>query len=331
MHISGFHYGIDGDLETGFDFIRLQYRSKKNDGSNLEAFIVPALGCSLCRFTVGTKRVIDYDPALLKTGAPDFTGTPVLYPTPNRVRNGVFTWKGKSYRQEKGGRLILEHGLVYDEPWEYAEPSADDTGAVFTAWLDVTPDSPLFAAFPFVHRLTLTFTLTSSGLTIRFDIINKDDKEIPFGFGIHPYFQKLLGNEDTYVSLPARHVMDYTSDLLPTGRLIDVEGTIYDLRGSTRIGDLDMDHVFTGVEPGKSASIEYRRQNLTVNLKASDVFPHLVLYAPRGEKFFCLENQSCSTDAHNLFARGFAKESGLKTVAPGKQITGSVFLETVFI
>ena len=70
----------------------------------LEARIVPGFGCNLARFTVDGRAVIDFDPALL--AAHDFTGTPVLYPTPNRVRDCRFTWKGRVYPQHRAGRDI---------------------------------------------------------------------------------------------------------------------------------------------------------------------------------------------------------------------------------
>jgi aldose 1-epimerase len=55
-----------------------------------------------------------------------------------------------------------------------------------------------------------------------------------------------------------------------------------------------------------------------------------VLYTPRGERYFCLENQTCSTDAHNLFDRGFEGESGLKSVAPDGVHDGSVSYTVLF-
>jgi aldose 1-epimerase len=53
-------------------------------------------------------------------------------------------------------------------------------------------------------------------------------------------------------------------------------------------------------------------------------FTHLVHYTPRGERFFCLENQTCSTDVHNLHAKGFTEAAGLKTVAPRAVHRGAV-------
>ncbi len=61
--------------------------------ARMEARVVPAFGSNLCRFSVGGWNVIDFSLPLLL--AHDYTGTPVLYPTPNRVRNGFFTWRGR--------------------------------------------------------------------------------------------------------------------------------------------------------------------------------------------------------------------------------------------
>ena len=289
---------------------------------SLEAWIVPSHGSNLVRFTVAGRAVIDFDPALLARH--DYTGTPVLYPTPNRVRDGVFRWKGRDYRQLKGGTLVVEHGLAHSEPWQCGEPVIETDGVRLETWLDFRPGAAVFEAFPFPHRLGLEFRVGARGLTVTYTIRNQGESELPFGFGLHPYFQKLAGEEGTFVCLPADSVMEATADLLPTGRLVPVEGTPYDLRRPMAVGNLDLDHVFTGILAGEHARIEYRRLGLTVRLEATPDFSHLVLYTPRGEGFFCLENQTCSTDAHNLYDRGFARESGLKTVPPGQTRQGSV-------
>jgi aldose 1-epimerase len=289
---------------------------------SLEAWIVPSYGSNLARFSVGGKAIIDFDPALLAKH--DYTGTPVLYPTPNRVRNGVVRWRGRDYRQVKRGTLILEHGLAHSEPWSCGEPVIEADGVRLETWLEFRPGSAVFEAFPFAHRLDLEFRLTGRGVTATYTIRNEGSEEVPFGFGLHPYFQKLAGENDTFVTLPADAVMDATSDLLPTGKLLEVGGTIYDLRRPIAVGRLHLDHVFTSLRPGEHARIEYRGLGVTVTLEATPDFTHQVLYTPRGERFFCLENQTCSTDAHNLFDRGFVHESGLKTVKPGETHRGSV-------
>jgi aldose 1-epimerase len=314
------HRQIDPRDDTGS--IILGYTDVLNSSNNLEAWIVPTHGSNLCRFSMGGKAIIGFDPELLVAGKE--TGTLVLYPTPNRVRNGVFRSKGMDYPQFKRGKKILEHGLVRTEAWCSGEAQVAADSASVRTWIDFDRSSPLFEAFPFVHRLGLEFCLMQDGVQVSYTVQNKDDKDIPFGFGLHPYFMKLSGDEGTSVVLPANDVMETTPDLLPTGRLIAVDGTPYDLRQEVKIGTLDLDHVFTNIPQGDFASIHYESLGLRVIVEASSDFSHLVLYSPRGQPDFCLESQTCSTDAHNLYERGFHGESGLKFVQASQSHTGAV-------
>lgn len=317
---NGFYWRLESD-SSGLKFMKLGFSGGDRDNDS-EVWIAVAEGSNMCKFRRGNRDIIDFDPKLLLQK--DYTGTPVLYPTPNRVRNGVFVYKGHIFNQVKGGEPVFEHGLVHDEAWEYEVPAIDGAGVTFRTWIDFAPGRPVFDAFPFKSRLELLYRLELDGVEIKYSVVNNDTRVLPFGFGLHPYFMKLSGEEETYISLPANYVMDYTSDLLPTGRLIDVGGTIYDITRYVPIGKLDMDHVFTGMTGGESAGIEYRSLGIKVTLEATEDFSHLVLYSPRGRDFFCIENQTCSTDAHNLCNMGFIKESGLKVAAPGSTFSGSV-------
>jgi aldose 1-epimerase len=316
------HFSARTERDPDFTFAVLSHDGGGDAARAMEAWIVPACGANLCRFSVGGRNVIDFDRALLL--AHDFTGTPVLYPTPNRVRSGVFRWDGNDYRQCRGGKPVLEHGLAHTEEWAASEPTANGDGARLETWLDFTEGSERHQSFPFPHRLGLSFLLTARGIAITFSITNRGTRTLPFGFGLHPYFTKLGGDEGTLVSLPANAVMEASPDLLPTGRLTDVGGTPFDLRAPVAVGTLDLDHVFTRLRRGAPARIQHRAAGFSIDLEATRDFTHLVLYTPRAEKYFCLENQTCSTDAHNLADRGFAGESGLKTVKPDAVHAGTV-------
>jgi aldose 1-epimerase len=66
-----------------------------------------------------------------------------------------------------------------------------------------------------------------------------------------------------------------------------------------------------------------------VTLEASEIFKHMVVYTPSKRDFFCLENQTCSTDAHNLYEKGFTEEAHLLILepvgSPGSVVEGSLF------
>lgn len=312
------------EKSDGLEFVVLSCDVPPHAAGNLEAWIAPSQGSNLCRLSVDGMNVIDFEPELLNS---DYTGTPVLYPTPNRVQKGIIYFQGKTYPQIKRGKTVFEHGLVHDEPWNYQEPQINSDSILLKTWIEFEPTSPLFEAFPFRHRLNLAFCLAHSGIQAIYTLENLDTQAIPFGFGLHPYFIKLSGDEETFVEIPAECVMEATSDQLPTGKLIEVAGTGFDLRNQTRVARLDLDHVFTRVPDGKFARVIYPSLGLYVRLVATSDFSHLVLFTPPGVQYFCLENQTCSTDAHNLYNRGFRTESGLRFVPVGGTHTGSVTYE----
>jgi aldose 1-epimerase len=51
----------------------------------------------------------------------------------------------------------------------------------------------------------------------------------------------------------------------------------------------------------------------------------MVVYTPAGQPFFCMESQTCSTDAHNLHARGLEEEAHILVTPPGGAASGRIF------
>ena len=302
------------------DFYVLGFKSEV--GSIQEAKISLKYGSNLCRYSYNGLSIIDYDPELIR--ASDFSGTPVLYPTPNRVENGVFFYRDRAFQQVKRGRRIFEHGLVYDEKWELVDLFADGESACLSTRITWTEDSPLFKAFPFPHTLTLIFCLRDGAMEISYEIVNKGFDEIPYGFGLHPYFQKLSGDNKTIIFVPVSHVMKMTEALLPTGKVFQVEDTEFDLCVEDNIGNLNLDHVFLRAGGDSRAIIHYADQGIQVEISATNDFSYFVVYTPPGMPYFCIESQTCSTNAHNLFHKGYRAESGLKFVHPGEPKVGKV-------
>src|SRR5438105_15596384 len=75
------------------------------EGSGGRACVWPAKGFNLFRWTVpdgmpdgmpeGNREIIYADPQVLAGSSPTRTGIPILFPFPNRIRNGRFAWEGK--------------------------------------------------------------------------------------------------------------------------------------------------------------------------------------------------------------------------------------------
>lgn len=279
---------------------------------HLTAEVAPALGSNLYRLRYGHCELVCADVERLRRRW--WTGTPVLWPLPNRVRDKRYRFGGRTVslagvvRPE--GNWPLIHGLVDDVAWQHDEPWSDGTSAGVRTWVDMAPGSERFAFYPFPSRLTLEFVLGADGLRIAYRVDNLGDGDLPFAFALHPYLE-LLDGAATEVVVPADAVMDADDDLLPSGRLLPVEGTgAFDLRRPTPVAGLELDHVFTRLHPGAPCALRHPGRGFELLLQGSDDFTHVVLYTMKAasEGIVCLENQTGSTDAVNLHAR--AMESG---------------------
>ena len=315
---------VERDSKTGWNIAVLKYTDPGDAKRNLEARVAAEAGSNLYSLKIGGTELL-VQPAEWGTTPSLRYGFPVLFPTPNRVRDSKFTFDGQTYTFPANERTHFIHGLVHKLAWKAGAASADSKSASMETHLDWDAGQPDFALFPIKHRLSLRFTLDAHGVKLAFTVDNQDAKRLPFGFAFHPWFQILGARAETYLRVPAQKHME-AEGLLPTGKLDDLAGTPYDLRQPVSLEELKLDDVYWGLAPERIPGYELRDKGLTVSLGASPEFTHMVVYTPPGKPFFCMENQTCSTDAHNLYAKGLEKEAHLLVVDEGKKRSGWVYV-----
>jgi aldose 1-epimerase len=322
-----FSWKEEKDPASGWTIWRLSYDDPNTPRNSQSIRVCPEAGANLFSYTLGDTELLR-PPTGIRGLQGRGAGTLVLYPTPNRVRGGRFSFEGRDFTFSDTGETTL-HLLVLALPWK-SEPPAFETsdGAVTAvavkAWIDFEPGSSQFARFPIRNRLTLRYRLSATGLRADATVENRDTQRLPFGFALHPYFRLLGARDETYLQVPAEKKMEATADLLPTGTLLSLDGAPFDLRQPRKLSELALDDVFLGMNSTKVAGFEARDIGLSLTLRASDDFTHIVVFTPPGRPFFCIENQTCSTDAHNLYSRGLKTESHLLVVEPGAAWTGWV-------
>lgn len=257
------------------------------------------------------------------------TGTPVLFPTPNRVWNAAYKWNGKIVHQRVNGQPLVLHGLVQKSAFAVDALSANAEQAQVTLSIAIT-EGEMLQSFPFPCKLTLTFTLSDKGVGLTYRVDNLGDEQMAFGFAIHPFFGLVDGREDIYIKVPAPYIHETSLELFPTGKVFPVDGTKYDLRDFRKVEGLVLDDVFYGMS-GQTAAIQWRKSGRSVELNASEEFTHMVVYTPTASPVVCLENQTCSTDAFNRHEAGFKETAHLLTVDPGQAYEGWITLEHQYL
>ena len=188
----------------------------------LRAQILPGVGANLISFSVDGTELIYWDAAGFLAGE-TFTGAFTMFPTPCRLDNCSYEFEGRSINQRKHGEPVFIHGLVRDERMQ-----VHNEGSSLTCWLDITPDHPVYEGFPYQCRFSVTHALRDDALTVSFLLENRDSCNIPFGYGIHPYWRIYGDREDMIVRAPCDYTLDL-ENLVPTGGCTPVAGTVLDL------------------------------------------------------------------------------------------------------
>lgn len=292
--------------------------------SKMEARI-KTLGANLVLLSKDGKNIVDTG---IRADSRPFGGTPVLYPTPNRVKDGIYRFKGKAYEMNKNGERVVLHGLVRDEVFNAAAPVVDGDSITLNVWLDFLPGTEIHdAGFPFAHRFGMGFTLKPTGIDISYTVENYTDGELPYGFGVHTFFMRLSGDEKTRVSLATDKVIECDENIMPTGNVINVGGTRFDMRKPLPVKDLQFDTDFFDYHTPESSVVYYDTLGYKLTINTTDDFNHIQFFVNPGNPFFCVENMTCSINAHNLYDGGMVKESGLIILPPKGKKTGVISIE----
>lgn len=285
-------------------------------GRKVSAAILPRMGANLVSFQVDGREFIHFDAERVLANSADMTGAFQMFPTPCRLTESRYVFQGREIIQRKHGEDVFIHGLVRDEAFATQQREGE-----LVSTLDITDTHPVHEGFPFRGRLTTTHRIVPGGLEVRFQFENKGDSPAPVGYGLHPFWRIPGMRADVLVQIPADYTMQL-AELIPTGRLMRVEGTGYDWREPRSLQGVEIDAVFYPKRPEDTASITFVDEGLRLVLQASGNMKHMICYAPAGQPFVCLENLTCSPNAPNLAEAGYPEESGLATVAPGETWSG---------
>lgn len=293
-----------------------------------EARILPSVGNNCIAYTMGDVDLIysPPDPQTLQGRASGY-GIPILFPWPNRIDEGKFSFDGNAYQlATPAPGDHASHGFVHERPWQVI-----DFGASEGAWMTsrfLSADFPEIGDhFPFPFEARVTYRLKDGVLYHEFEGVNVGDADMPVGLGIHPYFPLPLtkdGARDACtVRMPAATYWPLRGDPIPTGEVLPVDGTAYDVRKATPLKDRFYDDVWSCVQLTHGWSrCEYvdPTAEVRIAMEADDAFRELVLYAPDSRPIVCFEPYTCATNAFNLQNQGI--DAGLIRLKPGEKLTG---------
>lgn len=300
--------------------------------TGLSARISPTLGWNLfeLHLPVNGKPT----PILMQPPSPDDLkaspsryGNPILFPFPNRIRQGQFQWQGKAYNTpvNNGGNAI--HGFALKSAWRVTQKLADKQFAQATAQWRLSIDSPEHLShWPADAQIEITYRLDRQSLKASAKISNPDSRPLPWGLGYHTYFQLPFSQSGslalTKIVIPASQRWQLR-DFLPSGAKEPLPANL-DFRQGLSLKGLKADDVLTDLAHNADGRTECLLMDTDlgweVAVATSRSFRELVVFTPSwNPNSIALEPYTQTTDAINLAAKGL--DGGLSVLAPGQSET----------
>lgn len=238
----------------------------------------------------------------------------VLFPSPNRLRDGRYRFAGKDYQfavNEAATQTAL-HQFLWRLPAEVtAEHTGDDSHSATLLWRYDASEP----GYPFKADIRITFMVAATGaFAMAMEVENTDSVAIPVGLGWHPYYTLGVAIDDCSLHLPQVQRVEIDKRMLPTDNLL-VDDRFAEL---APIGAMQLDDCF--VLDGSNAGEQQVKLwsdaagfGLALWQQAGPSGMNFVqLYIPPDRQSLAVEPMSCGIDALNT-------EAGLVVLEPGQR------------
>jgi len=233
--------------------------------------------------------------------------SPVLFPTVGRLRDNKTIINDKIYE-------IPQHGFAKDMQFELVQ---DEGNA--KVYMTKSNEETL-KMYPFKFELYIAYIINEDTLTVKYKVINKDEKDMLFGIGGHPGFKIDLKQEEYYFELEKKEKKiefmevegEYISNepaknLLRDDRIIDIEKDSF-------INDAIM------IKNFKSKTITLKQKEDKKKILEFDMsdFPILAIWTIPNASYICIEPWFNYAD--RVIETGYFKDKeGVQTLKPNQE------------
>jgi len=301
--------------QSPFGKYRLYHLHHRDSGNGFS--IVPGLGANVLEIQFGGQNVLDgyRSPEELEAGK--WGKSALLFPFPNRLRDGHYSWLGRDYTFPINNAATQNaiHGFVRHEAFEVTRIELTTENAEITCRLDYRGHH---ACYPFPFTLEATFNMTDRGaFSAAFFVKNRHHEAIPAGLGWHPYFRLTDKADDHNLQLPACSVVEIDDRMLPTG----TRTSHNTFSKPASVGETALDNCFHVDESNTLYHLTLHHNGRSLTLAASrDLFPFFQVFTPPHRESIALEPMTCNVNA-------FQNGDGLVTIPPAGDWSAAFLLE----
>ncbi|ESW90255.1 aldose 1-epimerase [Mesorhizobium sp. C280B] len=232
-----------------------------------------------------------------------------MTPYANRIAGNAFEFGGKSWLVQPNNppEKFNVHGSGWQHAWTVTEAGTADARLS----LDINAGADLHS-----YRATQTFGVSDEGLRVTMTLTNTGAISLPFGFGLHPWFDR---DPDVTLQFRARRFYLEEPDGI-SGDPITLPPEL-DFTAARPLPDGWRNNDYGGW--GGEATIHFPTRGAGLRIKGDAVFKHLMLYADPTKPYFCVEPQTNASGAFNR-GRWDDPEEGVIVLATGESAVGTV-------
>jgi len=242
--------------------------------------LAPDAGGSIKRFTVDGSDVLrPMTEADVASGKGNNAAAYPLVPFSNRIRGGELVFEGETFHLANNWPGVNHpmHGDGWAHAWQVER--SDVRSAEIAYRHERAGDQ---GGWPFRYRAQQSYRLDDDRLTVRMILENLEDRPVPAGLGLHPFFVR---DKETELACRCRAMWTADAEVLPIERI--AVPPQWDFATSRKVDGHALDNCFDGWDGHATITWPNRRVRLT--LEASQPFRHLVIYVPPGRDVFCVE------------------------------------------
>jgi aldose 1-epimerase len=236
----------------------------------------------------------------------------VLFPFPNRLKDGQYQWQGKTYQfpiNDAGTNNAL-HGFGAKKPMRVNQLDLSSEGAVIGCEYQDKGDHP---AYPFPFTFDIQFSIDQRNqLTVLMAFQNDSEQAIPVGFGWHPYFNLSEKVEQVEVQFPPCEMVGIDQRMLPNGKRYEYD-QFAELK---KLGATTLDNCFALKDDRVEASVYLQGEKGSMRYwqeTGDRKYNFLQVFTPPYRTAIALEPMTCNVDAFNN-GEGLIQLEGLDSV-----------------
>lgn len=282
-----------------FPFGNFQRQQIINNNNGNSISFVAERGATIVDIQFGGRSILDGCESGLELDLNNWGKSGILFPFPNRLEDGTYTWKDQQYQFPINDSLTGNalHGFLMDKAFDIVEIGLHAEEAYIKCLYRYQGDN---AAFPFPFDFNVCYEISDRNtFQVEFSIENTGPSSFPLGLGWHPYFKTSDKVDQSELQMDHCKLVGVDARMIPTGKL-------YDFNSFDRLSPIKatvLDNCFVVAQPkngkfevklkGQNGQIDYWQET------GNEQFNFVQIFTPPSRKSIAIEPMSCNVNAFN--------------------------------